>query len=393
MKRKKDDLKTTEAFSKNKVGAFSWELWGAVYNNDIAAVQALNPTPAAINALHPKHGFSVVGLACAVKMNGPIHDGDAPIIPTNMNPASVDSWMLKLLIDLGGDVNADYEFTGGPLHMASFANNAGLAELLIEHGADPWKRNQWKKTPRDVCGAKNGLDSDLHGWLAFAEDIYHIARTYLIQVDKAGMLTKALLELVPESATTLTVVMQAFLNYSTTDKERMQAVTNLGIVIIACNNVLDNYVGGLYKAVAEEIVDLHEVLMELTYFRGLSLYAQQKLGVICFWDAAVPSAKHHVDMGDLLQELKTLSMSLSAEQFSEFIQEFSLLWPPKIFLESIGFDQPFSLQNLAHYLRSCKEVRKIYDDAIVMPESDSDNSDDDADIESMGDSSSCEGLE
>jgi len=78
-------------------------------------------------------------------------NGVAPInaaAATDTKPHEVATEIAEMLLDRGADADAQQGGGATALHSAALTRNAGLARLLVEHGADPDRPMDDGRTPR-----------------------------------------------------------------------------------------------------------------------------------------------------------------------------------------------------------------------------------------------------
>ncbi len=127
--------------------AFSGDGWTALH------LAAAFGTPLSVAALVFR-GARVDAVSQNAQKNQPLHAA----LALGKNPSAIE-----LLISHGADVNATQGGGFTAIFSAAAANRIDLAEMLMEHGANPHTANEQGKTPADF--ARDHGHTDLAAWL------------------------------------------------------------------------------------------------------------------------------------------------------------------------------------------------------------------------------------
>jgi ankyrin repeat protein len=126
--------------------AFSSDGWTALH------LAAAFGTPLSVGALIFR-GARVDAVSQNAQQNQPLHAA----LALGKNPSTIE-----LLVSHGADVNATQAGSFTPIFSAAAANRIDLAEMLMEHGANPHHASDQGKTPADF--AREHGHAELAAW-------------------------------------------------------------------------------------------------------------------------------------------------------------------------------------------------------------------------------------
>jgi ankyrin repeat protein len=128
------------------VQEFSSDGWTALH------LAAAFGTPLSVGALIFR-GARVDAVSQNAQQNQPLHAA----LALGKNPSTIE-----LLVSHGADVNATQAGSFTPIFSAAAANRIDLAEMLMEHGANPHHASDQGKTPADF--AREHGHAELAAW-------------------------------------------------------------------------------------------------------------------------------------------------------------------------------------------------------------------------------------
>lgn len=143
-----DEARLQAILSENAAGAqaFSSDGWTALH------LAAAFGTPLSVGALIFR-GARVDAVSQNAQQNQPLHAA----LALGKNPSTIE-----LLVSHGADVNATQAGSFTPIFSAAAANRIDLAEMLMEHGANPHHASDQGKTPADF--AREHGHAELAAW-------------------------------------------------------------------------------------------------------------------------------------------------------------------------------------------------------------------------------------
>jgi uncharacterized protein len=143
-----DEARLQAILSENAsaVQEFSSDGWTALH------LAAAFGTPLSVGALIFR-GARVDAVSQNAQQNQPLHAA----LALGKNPSTIE-----LLVSHGADVNATQAGSFTPIFSAAAANRIDLAEMLMEHGANPHHASDQGKTPADF--AREHGHAELAAW-------------------------------------------------------------------------------------------------------------------------------------------------------------------------------------------------------------------------------------